>query len=155
MGSLQGKGPPMDINSGISELILLHVYRDPDKAQYVCIAPDGKVHGANMGPIWGRQDPGGPHVGPMNFVIWDLSLCVARSSSVVVETTWDHRIIFSHEKRLWKVKSFRCGRMIENNRIIMSSKIRLYYILYMPLCLNIIPIYQHLTGAPFCSVFSP
>ena len=30
-----------------------------------------KVHGANMGPIWGRQDPGGPHVGPMNFAIWD------------------------------------------------------------------------------------
>ena len=24
-----------------------------------------------MGPIWGRQDPGGPHVGPMNFSIWD------------------------------------------------------------------------------------
>ena len=23
-----------------------------------------------MGPIWGRQDPGGPHVGPMNFNIW-------------------------------------------------------------------------------------
>ena len=23
-----------------------------------------------MGPIWGREDPGGPHVGPMNFVIW-------------------------------------------------------------------------------------
>ena len=32
--------------------------------------PDSKVHGANMGPIWARQDPGGPHVGPMNFVIW-------------------------------------------------------------------------------------
>ena len=31
---------------------------------------DNKVHGANMGPIWGRQDPGGPHVGPMNFDIW-------------------------------------------------------------------------------------
>ena len=29
--------------------------------------PDSKVHGANMGPIWGRQDLGGPHVGPMNF----------------------------------------------------------------------------------------
>ena len=29
--------------------------------------PDSKVHGANMGPIWGRQDPGGPHVGSMNF----------------------------------------------------------------------------------------
>ena len=24
-----------------------------------------------MGPIWGRQDPGGPNVGPMNFAIWD------------------------------------------------------------------------------------
>ena len=33
--------------------------------------PDSKVHGANMGPIWGRQDPGGPHVGPMNFAIWE------------------------------------------------------------------------------------
>ena len=32
--------------------------------------PDSKVHGANMGPIWGRQDPGGPHVDPMNFAIW-------------------------------------------------------------------------------------
>ena len=32
--------------------------------------PESKVHGASMGPIWGRQDPGGPHVGPMNCVIW-------------------------------------------------------------------------------------
>ena len=32
--------------------------------------PDSKVHGANMGPIWGRQNPGGPHVGPMNLAIW-------------------------------------------------------------------------------------
>ena len=33
--------------------------------------PDSKVHGANMGPIWSRRDPGGHHVGPMNFAIWD------------------------------------------------------------------------------------
>ena len=32
--------------------------------------PNSKIHGANMGPIWGCQDPGGPHVGPMNFAIW-------------------------------------------------------------------------------------
>ena len=32
--------------------------------------PDSKVHGATMGPIWDRQDQGGPHVGPMNFAIW-------------------------------------------------------------------------------------
>ena len=29
-----------------------------------------------MGPIWGRQDPGGPHVGRMNFAIWDVMFCV-------------------------------------------------------------------------------
>ena len=32
--------------------------------------PDSKANGANMGPVWGRQNPGGPHVGPMNFAIW-------------------------------------------------------------------------------------
>ena len=32
--------------------------------------PDSKVHGTNMGSVWGRQDPGGPHVGPMDFAIW-------------------------------------------------------------------------------------
>ena len=31
-------------------------------------APDSKVHGANMGHIWGRQD----HVGPMNFALWGV-----------------------------------------------------------------------------------
>ena len=34
--------------------------------------PDSKVHGADMGPIWGRQDPGVPRVGPGNFAIWYL-----------------------------------------------------------------------------------
>ena len=32
---------------------------------------DSKVHGANMEPIWGRQDPVGPYVSPVNFAIWD------------------------------------------------------------------------------------
>ena len=40
-----------------------------------CLNPDSKVHGANMGPIWGRQDPGGLHVGPMNFIIWEGTAC--------------------------------------------------------------------------------
>ena len=39
---------------------------------YQYSSPDSKVHGANMGPIWGRQDPGGVHVGPMNFAILDI-----------------------------------------------------------------------------------
>ena len=29
--------------------------------------PGSMVRGANMGPIWSRQDPAGPHVGLMNF----------------------------------------------------------------------------------------
>ena len=34
------------------------------------VCPDSKVHGANMGHICGRQDPDGPHGGPMNFAFW-------------------------------------------------------------------------------------
>ena len=33
---------------------------------------DSKVYRANMGPILGWQDPGGPHVGPMNFAFWGM-----------------------------------------------------------------------------------
>ena len=36
------------------------------------VEPDSRVHGANMGPIWDRQDPGGPHVGFMNLAIWGV-----------------------------------------------------------------------------------
>ena len=39
------------------------------------LSSDSKVHGAIMGPIWGRQDPGGPHVGPMNIAFWDIYAC--------------------------------------------------------------------------------
>ena len=46
---------------------------DPASSNTIHI-PDSKVHGANVGPIWGRQDPDGPHVGPMNLAIYDLSL---------------------------------------------------------------------------------
>ena len=41
-------------------------------------SPDSKVHGANMGPIWGRQDPGGPHVGPTNLAIGVNIITVSR-----------------------------------------------------------------------------
>ena len=34
--------------------------------------PDSKGTGVNMRPIWGRQVPGGPYVGPMNLAIWDV-----------------------------------------------------------------------------------
>ena len=44
--------------------------------------PDSKVHGANMGSILGRQDPGGPHVGPMNFAIWVMLSCSVKNSKI-------------------------------------------------------------------------
>ena len=31
--------------------------------------PDNKMRGANMGPTWGRHDPGGPHAGPIKLDI--------------------------------------------------------------------------------------
>ena len=49
--------------------------------------PDSKVYGANMGPIWGRKDPGGTHIGPMNFAIWveltSLSTIAGRAIQLV------------------------------------------------------------------------
>ena len=54
--------------------------------------PDSKVHGANMGPIWGRQGPGGPHVGPMNFAIWDRNLVVFDKTCTSVELYFTNEI---------------------------------------------------------------
>ena len=46
--------------------------------------PDSKVPGANMGPIWGRQDPGGTNVGPMNFANCAcLSICLWLTSNKI------------------------------------------------------------------------
>ena len=39
--------------------------------------PDSKVHGANMGPIWGRQDSGGPHV-VYKGILWNHVRTVLR-----------------------------------------------------------------------------
>ena len=48
---------------------------------------DSKVHGAYMGPTWGRQDPGGPQVDPMILAIW-VAFCgvTCGFSSQKVET---------------------------------------------------------------------
>ena len=59
--------------------ILMNRIRNPSSRSKTLMAktlrnnhgcPDSKVHGTNIGPIWGHQDPGGPHVGPMNLAIW-------------------------------------------------------------------------------------
>ena len=55
--------------------------------------PDSKVHGTNMGPIWGWQDPGGPHVGPMNLAIWDFAC--HKGCDVVVYVTIQSLLLIS------------------------------------------------------------
>ena len=60
---------------GAGHLLALEVdstYKGPVMGQQRA-DPDSKVHGANMGPTWGRQDPGGPHISHMNIAIWELS----------------------------------------------------------------------------------
>ena len=56
------------------------------------IIPDSKVHGTNMGPIWGRQDPGGRHVGPMNLAIWDLEVFIIHMFKSMIEL--DNWLVF-------------------------------------------------------------
>ena len=48
---------------------------------------NSKAHWANMGPIWGRQDPGGPHVGPMNFAVWEFYMVL-----YTAHQHWTYRI---------------------------------------------------------------
>ena len=47
---------------------------NPGMGMWLHPFPDIKVHGANTGPTWDRQDPGRPHVGPMKLAIWVLSV---------------------------------------------------------------------------------
>ena len=46
------------------------IARKASSWEIILDSADSKVHGANMVPIWGQQDPGGPRVGPMNLAIW-------------------------------------------------------------------------------------
>ena len=71
---------------------------DNRNCRYVCAVPDSKVHGAKMGPIWGRQAPVGPHVGPMNSALWGMIKILLKS----VPTTRSA----SQQLSLWQI-SFR------------------------------------------------
>ena len=55
------------------------------------IHPDSKVPGANVGPTWGQQAPGGAHVGPMNPAICTRHPFLGRtrvmSSSIMLHLT--------------------------------------------------------------------
>ena len=60
------------------------------------MGPESKTDGANMGPIWGRQDPVGPHVGPMNFAIGGLT-----SPNAVIVASFRFKITAASPKGQW------------------------------------------------------
>ena len=55
-----------------------------------------------MGPIWGRQDPGGPHVGPMTFAIWVVYTSSVHRHSIL----WQQEGIVFHIGMPW---SYECN----------------------------------------------
>ena len=55
---------------------------------YWQVFPDSKVNGVNMGPIWDRQEPGGPHIGPMNFACWVASQDAGIHPSPKAKSKW-------------------------------------------------------------------
>ena len=59
---------------------------------------DSQVHGAHMGLIWGRQDPGGPHVGPINLGYLGYSCLSIQLDSLQHSIIWyqGHWIIWLH-----------------------------------------------------------
>ena len=81
--------------------------------------PDSKVHGANMGPIWGRQPQGGPHVGPMNFVIWGYVCVYLVHIPWYLQPAWWHSL-FSAQKGPIQINSTRYI-MSQNQVNIVSS----------------------------------
>ena len=64
---------------------------------YMAVFPDSKVHGAHMGPTWGRQDPGGPHVVHMNLAIWVVSIGVGVFIRLCLNVVFVHSRTIAHQ----------------------------------------------------------
>ena len=95
---------------------------------------DSKVHGANMGPIWGRQDPGGPHVGPMNFAIW-VRFCWCGQEMLSMYPWFSHTVSCAtcSISQVSFYQGFRQLTIIKANNDLSSIQILLteYYILHV------------------------
>ena len=82
--------------------------------------PDRKVHEANMGPIRGRQDQGGPHVGPMNVDIWGYYgvsplYCLHDSYCIKSSLPWWWRILRTCNTVSW---SRSCGSLTTSVEVV-------------------------------------
>ena len=80
-----------------------------------------------MGPIWGRQDPGGPHVGPMNFAIWART-CKHAGKSISCEKCYRLvlQIVYT-DFNLWSdrkvLNSCQMLRLIPNASFVVNTRI--------------------------------
>ena len=88
-----------------------HAIFGQTRCGYPRTIPDSKVYVANMGPIWIRQDPGGSHVVPMNFAIWDVALYHLRRLPHGTEIM--RLVKLTHE---YGVMSFLCHSILLYNR---------------------------------------
>ena len=87
---------------------------------------DSKVHGANMGPIWGRQDPGGPHDCPMNFAIWVQLICAMLGNphhACTGTSPWRHRD-WDKMAIIWDANDFKAILMYENHCSLMQISMK-------------------------------
>ena len=65
--------------------VFVRVYIPPIALKIVLLQSlIARFMGVNMGPIWGREAPSGPHVGPMNFAIWGFHVQTVVQSLVIL-----------------------------------------------------------------------
>ena len=57
-----------DIENNLWTGVADWLYAEERVLMFIYDNPEINAHGVNMGPIWGQQDPGGTHVGPINLV---------------------------------------------------------------------------------------
>ena len=64
---------------------------------------ESKVHEAYMGPNWGRQDLGGPHVGPMNLAIRAYISChhchLCKANDNQFHLPWKNTLLATNQTR--------------------------------------------------------
>ena len=76
---------------------------------------DSKGHQAKMGPIWGRQDPGGPHVGPMlSGILYGQMIDMFNSRNCFC--LWVNGYSMTHCKQLKKKETnrrFRLSKLVQ------------------------------------------
>ena len=70
--------------------------------------PNSKVHGANMGPTWGHQDPGGPHVGPMEIANWDRWHPPGNDNALSCGVFWLHIVVFKGNGEIHITNIYSC-----------------------------------------------